>query len=248
MHRLTGVAPEIVDVLAQFEPKYHAGFASVRPLARDWLRVAGRVPDVLPARVATVLREWGAGTHKAPELSNLVTIESTLAAAQPLLSAVEQLDLFSIGRGVPASRRQEIDRLVLEALWALTPCFELHSLATGHSVTYPSKLLMLLTGRYIGLDSNVRAGLRALWQQKGYSATQFLLPRLEDSRAKEAEKIARVFWLVAEYLAEHEHDVRAGVTASCRPLLLDELDAPSRVVDVLLFVAGKGSDASRAAG
>ncbi len=231
------LADSIRDAVDHFRMGYHEGFREVRMKAQEWLAGSGPPTQEMVDSIRKVLGEWGAGLKKAPTVADDASVVACLESNRSELQEFGGIDLWSLQ---PAPHRDKVraQLLLRRLLWNLSGCFNLHRGVRAPSVTYPSKLLMLLTGRYVGLDSNVRSGLHRAWREPGFTGTQFLLPQ-PTRECAEAERILRVFGRMTEYLWKNRAAIEAGISASSRPEILSDLDAPGRIVDIVLFEAGR---------
>ena len=103
------------------------------------------------------------------------------------------------------------------------------------NVTYPTKTLLLLTGALTALDNKVRAGLTSCGVS-GFAATRYLMPGNAGSSG--FAKLYGLLFLLGQCWREHAATIAQGVRQTREARLLDELDAPGRVFDILLFSGG----------
>lgn len=243
---------QIYSHIQSFNRGYHADFRDVRRLARKWLESddapSPQETKNLAIALSRALCNWGAGKRKAPIVSDEDVVAATLLNLRPALAAWSQLDLarLSIGtdrrseRGhlVEGKYRPDLMEQIEDALFTLmvglNDLFE-----ANNSVTYPTKALLLLTGQYVGLDSNVR---RALAQQgePGFSETQFPMP--VERRDRSAKRLYRVLWLMGNWLNEHAESWQGAVRKEPTWHGLHELASAGRVVDIVWFQQGSGAD------
>jgi hypothetical protein len=238
----TTTAKELAELLDSFPRHYHRDFSRVRESAKRWLDVDGAVPKELAELLVAALKSWGAGMRKAPEVRPPIEVTSVLQD-EGVVTALRELHRFDLdsltldadGRPLVGGRRhladqERIEGSVFAALRTTDRLF-----IGNTSVTYPSKALMLLTGRFIGLDSNVRAGISRA-DEPGFRETRFPMPA--DPFDRSARRMYRVLWLTGDWLARHRDVVHDALAHSTAPHRLRDLDAPARVVDVMLFMQG----------
>jgi hypothetical protein len=236
---------ELVDSLDQFNPQYHRDFESVRAVAMRWLASDLPVPQRLPELLRNALASWGAGKRKAPTVRSPAQILAVLADPEvtQTLRAIATLDLSTltlvnneprIGGVRHIGDQESVEELILSGLAMMERLFE-----DNGAVTYPSKALLLITGRFIGIDSNVRAAIAASGEP-GFRETRFPMPIKRHDRS--SRRLSRVLWLTGDWLWRHRTVIAEALTVSTARHRLTELDAPARIVDIFLFMQGTGQD------
>lgn len=223
-------ATQIAEAIALFPPRYHADFATTRALARKWMAGAA-TPAELAVKLDAALVSWGAGRRKAPALKHQtrdVLSDPTVKAALVEFENLALRDLHSVEQAWYDGRPE----LLLGALEKLNALFE-----QNNSVTYPTKALLLLTGNYVGLDSNVRTAIAAAGIP-GFRETQFPMP--SELTDRNSARLTLVLGLTGAWIREHEGAISAALSTSSTGRKLAELDSPARVLDICLFVHGSG--------
>lgn len=223
-------ADQIAHAIQVFPATYHADFATTRAAALAWRR--GETSNSqLATRLDRALLSWGAGRRMAPKLGGQTNEVLNLESVGTVLEEFERRAL----RGVTSVEEAWYDdrpELLVSAVQQLNALFK-----QNDSVTYPTKALLLLTGHYIGLDSNVRAAIAAAGIP-GFRETRFPMPvKLED---RSAQRMTLVLGLAGAWLAEHESVISEALSRSPTGQKLAELSAPARVLDICLFVHGSG--------
>ncbi len=217
-----------VKRFAKEEPntaQYHRDFIEVWRLAQTWLDadVALLATDQLVLEVGIALASWGAGQKAAPCVGGSPDIAAALNAARP--------KLLRLRAGDPKLVADNDGLLCLLHLIA-------GAMVGNTNVTYPTKLAMLLTGQYVGLDNKVRVTLGRQLRWEGFAKTQYLLPAVgadsaDATRVRELEAAIRAFWhtygtaVQAELV--HQKVPNSDVLAQC----------PGRLLDMVLFRGGQ---------
>lgn len=240
---LAVVAPhaDIIKAINSFNHKYHHDYYVVNRLAAPYLAApteANAIP--LADALKTVLINWGAGKRKAPSVQALPTLIATLLNptfhASLLGFAGGALATLTVANGhtrmggsmVVETHGTVFDTRLLSVLSDISALL----LVGNTSVTYPMKVLLLLTGFMPALDSQVRLGLSNAGLV-GTSATQFLMPA--DIGSLSARKLTRLPFYLGECFAANKDLLTGAAADSCYPWLVDE---PGRLFDILLFMQG----------
>lgn len=244
--RLTVVAPQaaIVAAINMFDSGYHNDYRSVSRLAMPYLAAPTKENAApLAAALTTVLISWGAGKRKAPNVQTLPTLEATLLNPEFHTSLIGFTDgalatltvvdgsLRRIGNLADEAYLLEFDKRLLSVLSNISTLL----LIGNTNVTYPMKVLLLLTGFMPALDSQVRQGLSSAGFV-GTKATQFLMPADMDSL--QARKLTRLPFYLGECFATNESLLTGAASESNYPWLVDE---PGRLLDILLFMQGSAA-------
>lgn len=240
------VAPHsaIVTAINSFNPGYHHDYHSVKGLATPYLAAPTEANAALLAEaLETVLINWGAGSRKAPSVRALPALIATLlnptfhasllgftSGALATLTVVNNYDRM-VGGSAAAAHCTEFDTRFLSVLSDISALF----LIGNTNVTYPMKVLLLLTGFMPALDSQVRQGLSSAGFV-GTSATQFLMPVGRDSLR--ARKLTRLPFYLGECFAANKALLTGAAADSHYPWLVHE---PGRLFDILLFMQGSGA-------
>lgn len=237
---------QIVAAINGFSAGYQRDYLLVRGLSTTHLSAptpASAAP--LAAELSAVLYRWGAGGRKAPAVQPLHVIQATLTDPDVLASLIRfsalqiaSLDLIGnvnrvVGGVSTVASRLAFDTELNSALALLSAGI----LVGNTNVTYPMKVLLLLTGFMPALDSQVRKGLGAAGFS-GANATQFLMPA--GLHANESKKVTRLPFYMAECYRVNGALLRGAATASHYPWLATE---PGRLFDVLLFMQGSAGHA-----
>jgi len=235
-----GMAVDIELEVDGFEPSYHAHFAEVRRSAITYIAEGPGSPaaDVLGHALPRVLRLWGAGLRAAPGVRSPDETGEALrdAGFHADLAALASLGLRSFGldgerRLLGGSNDPQKIELTGEALLRVLRHFGEHLLRRNTCLTYPTKLLMLMTGLTPALDGRVRAGLRRA-SVAGYAAVQRMPESVDDA---EFRNLYALLFLLGDCWARHEALLTQGLARSEEGRRIDSLDSPGRVFDVLLF-------------
>jgi len=128
--------------------------------------------------------------------------------------------------GAPFKSVNEFDEILISTLNDLSNLF----LIGNTNVTYPMKLLLLITGFMPALDSQVKGGL-AIAGVKGINSTRFLLPNsVTDTNAK---KICCLPFYINDCVGRYADLLNDAVSSSFYKQLLGE---HGRIFDVLFFM------------
>lgn len=194
---------EVVTAINSFNAVYHDDYALVRGLAAPYfLKPTAQNSELLANALSEVLYRWGAGRREAPTVQPVFKLALVLQDPK-FYNLLVQLSVISIKLlGITKSRS-----LAVSKLSPLASCSSFDSILVSvlseisarilignTNVTYPMKVLLLITGFMPALDSQVRKGLFSTGFS-GTNATQFLMPAGVDSL--EAKKITRLpfFWV-----------------------------------------------------
>jgi len=237
---------QIANAINAFSPDYHADFFKVRPIGRKYVGEEHPTEATaleLASSLRFVLRSWGAGKRKAPELRGEQDFATALVDAR-LHSGLAKLAQISNATSLGFEGGFRLvngvhDREAL-ADFDATLLLVLRTLSDGlflvnTNVTYPMKALLLISGLMPALDGQVRDGLGNAGFE-GVARTQFLLPA--DAGGADAKKLTRLPYLLGQCWVECSTQLQGGIRQSNFRLLLQD---PGRAFDVLLFMqAGKG--------
>ncbi|WP_241082640.1 hypothetical protein [Achromobacter xylosoxidans] len=242
---LTVVAPHaaIVTAINSFDPGYHHDYHLVKGLATPYLAAPTEANAALLAdALGTVLVNWGAGSRKAPSVRALPALIATLlnptfhdsllgfkGGALAMLAVVNG-HARSLGGLAAEAHCTAFDTRLLSVLSDISALL----LIGNTNVTYPMKVLLLLTGFMPALDSQVRRGLSSAGFA-GASATQFLMPG--DMGSLRARKLTRLPFYLGDCFAANRALLIGAAADSHYPWLVDE---PGRLFDILLFMQGSG--------
>lgn len=243
---LTVVAPHaaIVTAINTFNAGYHRDYSLVKGLSAPYMRaptVANAAP--LATELRAVLYRWGAGKQKAPNVQPVPTLQTVLLDPNfhALLAgfSAAPISTMSILGGhtrVVGGASTTAIRLAFDTnLIATLSTISAGMLINNTNVTYPMKVLLLLTGFMPALDSQVRNGLFSAGLT-GTNATQFLMPAGLGS--VEAKKLTRLPFILGDCFASNAAVLTHAATASHYPWLATE---PGRLFDVLLFMQGSAA-------
>ncbi|WP_343584930.1 hypothetical protein [Herbaspirillum sp.] len=241
--RLTVVASHaaIINVINMFNSEYHNDYQSVSKLATLYLATPTEANATPLANVLrSVLIRWGAGKRKAPKVQTLQILEATLlnpafhasliGFTNGTLTNLTVIDgsFRMIGNLADEAHLLEFDKRLLSVLSNISTSL----LIENTNVTYPMKVLLLLTGFMPALDSQVRKGLSSAGFV-GTNVTRFIMPADMDSF--QARKLTRLPFYLGECFATNQSLLTDAAAESDYPWLVDE---PGRLLDVLLFMQG----------
>jgi hypothetical protein len=244
--RLTGPGIDIARLVNGFSASYHKDYFEVRPLAHRWSaeeQPTAAVVGELSTAVRRVLRGWGAGKREAPTLNRQEDFVATFTDVRLHREVGRLSQIARAGLGVDGQCRRLIDGSHVsaelknfdETLLSALHDFYQRLFVNNTNVTYPMKVLLLVSGLMPALDSQVRAGLgRAGF--RGVNKTQFLLP--ETTGSADGKKLTRLPFVLGQCWADFATQFRDGILQSNFAGLLQE---PARVFDVLLFMQAKDS-------
>jgi hypothetical protein len=234
----------IVAAINGFNDGYQNDYLLVRGLSKTYLETPTYVNSThLALALSTALYRWGAGKRKAPSVQPLHTVQATLAdpdvhallvkfSALPIAS----LDLIGgvdrvVGGVNSIASRLSFDRDLNAALSQLSAGI----LVGNTNVTYPMKVLLLLTGFMPALDRQVRKGL-GVAGFAGANVTRLLMPA--GINTNESIMLTRLPFYMAECYRLNGALLRGAASASRYDWLANE---PGRLFDILLFIK-KGSE------
>lgn len=243
---LTVIAPHarIVKAINTFNADYHRDYLLVRTLSAPYLLAPTAANAALLATaLSAVLYRWGAGKRGAPTVQPVPTLQTVLLdpAFHALISGLSTVPITTLSvpgghnravRGVAtATTRLAFDTNLISAFSKISG----RILIGNTNVTYPTKVLLLLTGLMPALDSQVRQGLFSAGFS-GTKATQFLMP--SGLGSVEAQKLTRLPFLLGECFAANAALLTGAAIASHYPWLATE---PGRLFDILLFMQGSAA-------
>jgi hypothetical protein len=243
--RLTATSAEISNAVNGFPAAYHRDYSEFRPIARRWSTerqpAAAVVSELTPA-FRRVLRSWGAGKRKAPTLRREEDFAATFVDVRLHRDVVRLLEMSQAGLAVDAECRRlvngshvpgdlkDFDDTLLSVLREISQ----RLFVDNTNVTYPMKVLLLISALMPALDNQVRAGLgRAGFS--GVKRTQFLVP--VNPASADGKKLTRLPFVLGQCWAEFATEFRDGICQSNFAGLLQE---PARVFDVLFFMQANG--------
>ena len=243
---LTVVAPRasIVTAINAFNAGYHHDYLLVKNLAAPYLMAPTATnAGPLAAALSEVLYRWGAGKRKAPTVQPVSTLQAVLLdpSFHTLLAGfsaapITTLSIFGGHSRAVGGVAAEATRLAFDTnLTSVLSQISEKILIGNTNVTYPMKVLLLLTGFMPALDSQVRQGLYSAGFA-GTNATQFQMPAGLGS--VEAQKLTRLPFFLGECFAANSALLTGAATASHYPWLATE---PGRLFDILLFMQGSAA-------
>lgn len=228
----------ITRCIDSFSPQYHRDYAEVRRLAMDYLSSACQRDQTqrLAVELHRVLLNWGAGRRRAPAPRSADSIASHLRC-QTLHSDLKALaDSCSKGLGLSEDGIRLINGKPFdskgfdESLFSVLQASSQLMLEGNTSVTYPMKILLLLTGLMPAYDSQVRSGMYAAGL-RGMAATQYLMP--QTMTCSGWKKLAMLPFLVGHCWTSHAARFEKEINNSKHPALSAD---PGRVFDVIFFM------------
>lgn len=224
----------------KFNSGYHNDYSNVNNLAKQYLKgeLLGDTIEPLSRALVTTLNNWGAGKRAAPKMRSAENVKEVLADIgiredlNNLKLCTEYL-VISNGRrhikeGAPISTVFRYDVTLIKILNRLSEGM----LENNHGVTYPMKLVLLLSGSMPALDSQVRNGLN-ISGFEGMNA-QINLPKQINELA--AKKIRVLPFYASDCFREFKDLINQKVSLSEHPYLSDEV---GRIFDILLFMHGR---------
>jgi len=239
--RLTESSIEIATAINDFSRVYHDDFFEVRPTARRW--IAEKSPTEatsgeLVRLVRRVLGSWGAGKREAPRLSSGDDFAEALLHAQLHRSVGRLSEISNTALGFDVDRRRLVNGLHVssdlkdfdENLLSVLREISRRLFVNNTNITYPLKVLLLISGLMPALDSQVRRGLGHAGFS-GVNRTQFLLPI--DTTSADAKKLTRLPFVLGQCWSDFATQFADGIRRSNFASLLQE---PARVFDILLFM------------
>lgn len=214
---------QIITAINEFNHKYHQGFFEAIGLARACYLEGQNQFEPLAHCLSNTLNDWGAGKRKAPHVVDVITLADILADAD-FGALCHELLLGS--RGVYAGQYSggQGDQTMKFLNFVAK-----HMLTGSTAVTYPMKILLLLTGFMPALDGQVKKGL-TLAGAPGFATTSYQLV------ASSEVSMQRIQSLPIDLSGLWNQSLQNAVAASQFPELGDY---PGRVFDVLLFMQGK---------
>lgn len=243
---LTVAAPHeaIVTAINSFNPGYHRDYHLVKGLATPYLAAPTEANAALLAdALKTVLVNWGAGSRQAPNVQALPALIAILlnptfhasllgfTGGALVTLTVANGHVRMIGGLATEARCTAFDTRLLSVLADISALFFIGNT----NVTYPMKVLLLLTGFMPALDSQVRRGLSSTGFV-GTSATQFLMPT--DMDCLNARKLTRLPFYLGDCFVANRALLTGAAADSDYPWLVDE---PGRLFDILLFMQGSAA-------
>jgi hypothetical protein len=236
--RLLAREGAITRCIDSFSPQYHRDYAEVRRLAKDYLSPACQRDQTkrLAVELHRVLLNWGAGRRRAPAPRSAVSIASRLQC-QTLRSDLKALaDSCSQGLSLSADGIRLINGKPFdgtgfdESLFSVLQTSSQSMLEGNTSVTYPMKILLLLTGLMPAYDSQVRRGMHAAGL-RGMTATQYLMPKTMTCSGW--KRLAMLPFLVGHCWTSNAARFENEINNSKYPALSGD---PGRVFDVIFFM------------
>lgn len=205
-----GKSSHLQNAINNFDHGYHTDYFWVRNLFKDYLinRTTPNVQNVSQA-LSCVLNRWGAGRRKAPRVQTLGNIVATLSDVRvvDLLTKFSgsSITYFTINaanvRVINDPKRwsniQDFDKDLIDVLERLANGI----LDANTNVTYPMKILLLLTGFMPALDSQVRKGLGCAGFKRT-NVTQFQMPSVVDAANPLSTVEAKILTRLPFYLGD----------------------------------------------
>ena len=204
--RVTGDTRQITEAINGFPANYQTDFSEVRAIGRQYLTGAqptDKVVSDLAMALRCVLRYWGAGKRKAPEVQTMQKFKNVLGRPEihaslavlgrTPLSALNVVQQHQYLHGKPATR-EELVTFDLNFFYALRAAGE-RLFIRNTNATYPMKAVLLVTGFMPAFDGQVRTGLQR-GGFRGMNKAQFVLPT--DAKCIDGKKVARLPFLLGE--------------------------------------------------
>lgn len=155
---LTGNAQDISDSINSFNSNYHDDFKKVRTLSRRYVLEGLPSSEIIDFAklLSQVLVNWGAGRRGAPRIKSDIDIETFLndiSFQNDIKSYVDSgWGVYKHGTNTSISDNNVLFLNLLNTIGN-------GIFIDNTNVTYPTKAIMLLTGLFVGIDSQVRKGL-----------------------------------------------------------------------------------------
>jgi hypothetical protein len=216
---------QITTAINEFNHKYHHGFFDAIGLAKACYLEGQNQFEPLANCLSNTLNAWGAGKRKAPQVVDVITLADVLSDAD-FGKLCHELLLGSrcvYGNQHPWRQGDQIIQFL--------NFVAKYMLIGSTTVTYPMKILLLLTGYMPALDGQVKKGL-TLAGAPGFATTSY---QLESSAELSMQRIQALPIDLSGLWKQSLHD---AVAASQFPKLNDY---PGRVFDVLFFHARQRS-------
>lgn len=214
---------QITTAINEFNHKYHQGFFEAIGLAKACYLEEQNQYEPLANCLSNTLNEWGAGKRKAPQVVDVITLADILSDADFAKLCHELLLGSRCVYGGLHPWRQGYQ--IMQFLNFVAK----HMLIGSTTVTYPMKILLLLTGYMPALDGQVKKGL-TLAGASGFATTSYQL------EASGEVSMQRIQSLPVDLSGSWTQTLQDAVTASQFPELNEY---PGRVFDVLFFMQGK---------
>ncbi|SNY58381.1 hypothetical protein SAMN06297280_3383 [Arsukibacterium tuosuense] len=234
---VSGSARDLTEMINNFSSKYHDDFFYTNSLAKDYLSTTPSMTKAtaLAKALNTTLNNWGAGKRSAPTAQSIEVIARALllpALHSNLIELAKSSFYLTIDNGHRALREgspftsiSSFDQCLMSTLGDLSSMF----LIDNTNVTYPMKLLLLITGLMPALDSQVKGGL-AISGVPGINKTRYLLP--EDMNV-DAKKICCLPFYINDCASRHLELIASAISDSLYPSLSNEY---GRIFDILFFM------------
>lgn len=218
----------------RFSDEYHEGFLKVRGKSIQYIfgEMADHEINDFSEEITAVLKEWGACRRGAPCTVDCDEMTGALCSTE-----LRQMLRQYVDNGWVIYVQGSDDEILKNnaQMLSLLTRFQNEFLIANTNITYPTKLLLLLTGLSVGIDSQVREGL-AKCGVEGFKSTRYLLPT--NVLDKGAAKLFSLHVLLAKCWYDNAVVLQEGVRRSKHRYLLSYLNAPARVMDILLFNGG----------
>lgn len=240
--KLTVIASHaiLVKAINNFNDKYQKDYFSVRFLADSYLSSPAIAENAVPLakKLHEVLFKWGVCKRRAPKIKSIAELTEVLlnsdfhALLNGFISTpVSKLRIKNEIRTVcDVEAGSNLDKNLNLVLSKISTEF----LIKNTNVTYPMKVLLLLTGFMPALDSRVRNGLKKAGIS-GVGSAQFLMPTSLISI--ESRKLTRLPFILGECFFEKNNNqlLMNAINASNYRGLAKE---PGRLFDILFFMQG----------
>lgn len=239
--QLIGSSAEITNAINAFDTGYHHDFFKVRSIGRRYVTENSPpqiVASALAISICPVLKAWGAGKREAPQLRSEQELTQTFSDIELHRDVLKLSQMSECSLNLDGLSKRLMNGLYSladlsafdETLPSVLQSFSERLFIGNTNVTYPMKVLLLISGLMPALDGQVRGGLGKAGFS-GVNRTQFLLPR--DARSADGKKLTRLPWVLGQCWAEYAPKFKAAITQSNYPMLLQE---PGRTFDVLFFM------------
>lgn len=233
----------ITSSLNMFNKGYHNDYSIVSAAANKYLdnEFTEENNELLAKALEKTLRNWGAGRRAAPQPQTALNIKKALGNLN-IQQRLRNLKLSSnlleikerkrnIKSGAPVKTIEEYDSMLIDTLNLLSN----DMMINNRGITYPMKILLLLTGSIPALDRQVRRGL----SNAGVSGLSSPLHLPKETIETNAKKICALPFYIADCFEKNKSAIVEHVKKSNCPNLSKDI---GRIFDVLLFMQGSNPD------
>jgi hypothetical protein len=217
----------VTDAINDFKTQYHKDFFATKNAAEEYIASHNLENCIKLARILkSVLMSWGAGKRRAPSVKSEEMLVEALQDKTFYIFAnlFNKQSIRNLSEHTPSSL--EID--LINGLNLISEKI----LVGNSSITYPMKVLLLLTGFMPAWDSKVRKGLE-ISGFRGVNFASFSLPNKPKSTT--GKKIASLPFYLKDFYEANFDFLNSAIKKSRYPDLAKNL---GRLFDVLFFIQG----------